>query len=148
MPSPRVWQSECLARRDEVQGLGRSSGGSRRFGRRPSPRNVRLPAAAVQLRRGGSRVRACERHISSSRWRPLTGPETGPDLVVSELAIKVERVADFSRAHDLGLEIVGYPMGPFRVGRVPGEPTVLAAVERRGYLGFEPFPGELGAKAG
>jgi hypothetical protein len=67
----------------------------------------------------------------------------GESLIVSEVAIKVERVADFSRAHDLGLEIVGYPMGPFRVGRVPGAATTLAAVERRGYLGFEPFPGEL-----
>ena len=62
---------------------------------------------------------------------------------VSEVAIKVESVADFSRAHDLGLEIIGYPVGPFRVGRVPGEETALAVVERRGYLGFEPFPGEL-----
>jgi len=62
---------------------------------------------------------------------------------VHEVAIKVERVADFSRAHDLGLEIVGYAMGPYRVGRVPGKRTALAVVERRGYLGFEPFPGEL-----
>jgi hypothetical protein len=62
---------------------------------------------------------------------------------VPEVAIKVESVADFSRAHDLGLEIIGYPVGPFRVGRVPGEETALAVVERRGYLGFEPFPGEL-----
>jgi hypothetical protein len=70
-----------------------------------------------------------------------TPSDTG--LVVSEVAIKVERVADFSRAHDLGLEIIGYPMGPYRVGRVPGDRTVLAAVERRGYIGFDPFPGEL-----
>ncbi len=34
-------------------------------------------------------------------------------------------------------------MGPYRVGRVPGDKTTLAVVERRGYLGFEPFPGEL-----
>jgi hypothetical protein len=62
---------------------------------------------------------------------------------VAEVAIKVERVADFSRAHDLGLEITGYPIGPYRLGRVPGKRTTLAIVERRGYLGFEPFPGEL-----
>ncbi len=62
---------------------------------------------------------------------------------VSEVAIKVDSVAAFSRAHDLGLEIIGYPVGPYRIGRVPGEPTTLAAVERRGYLGFEPFPGDL-----
>jgi hypothetical protein len=63
--------------------------------------------------------------------------------VVREVAIKVDSVAAFSRAHDLGLEIVGYAMGPYRIGRVPGERTTLAVVERRGYLGFEPFPGEL-----
>ena len=62
---------------------------------------------------------------------------------MSEVAIKVERVADFSRAHDLGLEMIGYPVGPYRVGRVPGGKTALAVVERRGYLGFEPFPGDL-----
>jgi hypothetical protein len=66
-----------------------------------------------------------------------------PGSRVPELAIKVDRVADFSRAHDLGLEILGYAMGPFRIGRVPGTHTTLAVVERRGYLGFEPFPGEL-----
>ena len=74
---------------------------------------------------------------------PGDGASNGVDLVVSEVAIKVEKVADFSAAHDLGLEIVGYPIGPYRVGRVPGDRTALAAVERRGYLGFEPFPGEL-----
>ena len=63
--------------------------------------------------------------------------------VVSEVAIKVESVADFSRAHDLGMEMVGYSMGPYRVGRVAGDKTSLAVVERRGYLGFEPFPGDL-----
>jgi hypothetical protein len=64
-------------------------------------------------------------------------------FVVPEVAIKVESVAAFSRAHDLGLDIVGYPMGPYRLGRIPGNATNLAVVERRGYLGFEPFPGEL-----
>ena len=68
----------------------------------------------------------------------------GPEI--REVAIKVESVADFSRAHDLGLEPIGSPMGPYRIGRVEGA-TTLAAVERRGYRGFEPFPGEL-AKAG
>jgi len=66
-----------------------------------------------------------------------------PNDVVEEVAIKVESVADFSRAHDLGLEMVGYAMGPYRVGRVRGDKTALAVVERRGYLGFEPFPGDL-----
>ena len=42
------------------------------------------------------------------------------DSHVAEVAIKVESVAAFSRAHDLGLEIAGYPMGPYRVGRVAG----------------------------
>jgi hypothetical protein len=62
---------------------------------------------------------------------------------VREVAIKVESVAAFSRAHDLGLEITGYALGPYRVARLGGARTTLAIVERRGYLGFEPFPGEL-----
>ncbi len=70
---------------------------------------------------------------------------SGPE--VREVAIKVESVADFSRAHDLGLEIEGYPMGPFRIGRVAGEGTGLTVVERRGYIGFEPYSGEM-AKIG
>ena len=68
-------------------------------------------------------------------------PEQGP--VVLEVAIKVESIAAFSRAHDLGLEPIGYPQGPYRFARVDGEATRFAAVERRAYLGFEPFPGEL-----
>ena len=73
--------------------------------------------------------------------RVAVAPGGGPE--VREVAIKVESVATFSRAHDLGLDILGYPLGPYRVGRVPGEATTLAAVERRGYTGFDPFPGEL-----
>jgi hypothetical protein len=64
-------------------------------------------------------------------------------LSVAEVAIKVESVPDFSRAHDLGLEVDGYPIGPYRVARIPGDRTSLAVVERRGYRGFEPYPGEL-----
>jgi hypothetical protein len=67
----------------------------------------------------------------------------GGKVAVREVAIKVESLAAFSQAHDLGLEIVGSPLGPYRVGRVPGGPTSLAAVERRGYHGFEPYPGSL-----
>jgi len=69
-------------------------------------------------------------------------PGGGPD--VREVAIKVESVAAFSRAHDLGWRPLGDPLGPFRIGRVKGagEATSFAAVERRAYLGFEPFPGE------
>jgi hypothetical protein len=69
------------------------------------------------------------------------GRRAGPEVV--EVAIKVESVAAFSRAHDLGLSVMGYPLGPYRVGRVQGQPTSLAAVERRGYVGFEPFPGDM-----
>ena len=68
-------------------------------------------------------------------------PGDGPD--VREAAVKVESVAVFSRAHDLGLEPLGYAWGPYRIARVAGETTSLAVVERRGYTGFEPFPGDL-----
>jgi hypothetical protein len=74
---------------------------------------------------------------------PGSNGRGGEEPAVREVAIKVDSVAAFSRAHDLGLEIHGYPMGPYRIGRWPGERTTLAVVERRGYLGFEPFPGEL-----
>lgn len=67
----------------------------------------------------------------------------GPGGPVRMLGLKVESVADFSRAHDLGLAIEGYPMGPLRLGRIPGEATTLLACERRGYRGFEPFSGTL-----
>ena len=73
----------------------------------------------------------------------VPGQNGAEHAVVSEIAVKVERVADFSRAHDLGLAIEGYPMAPYRVGRVPGSATTLAVVERRGYLGFDAFPGDL-----
>ncbi len=78
------------------------------------------------------------------------GAANGPGATapkVREVAIKVESVAAFSRAHDLGLEITGYALGPYRVARMPGAHTTLAIVERRGYLGFEPFPGELARRA-
>ena len=41
------------------------------------------------------------------------------------------------------MTLLGQPLGPYRSGRIPGAETTFAAVERRGYLGFEPFPGEL-----
>jgi hypothetical protein len=75
--------------------------------------------------------------------RDAAGPTNGARLSVAEVAIKVESVAAFSRAHDLGLGVAGYPMGPYRVARIAGDQTSLAVVERRGYQGFEPYPGEL-----
>ncbi len=67
----------------------------------------------------------------------------GAGSAVREVAIKVESASAFSRAHDLGLTIRGYPMGPYRVGRVGGEGVDLAVVERRGYVGFDPFSGDM-----
>ncbi len=61
---------------------------------------------------------------------------SGPE--VREVAIKVESIARFSRAHDLGLTLLGPPMGPYRVAPVDGGSTSLAVVERRGYVGFDP----------
>ena len=69
-------------------------------------------------------------------------PAIGGATAVKTLAIKVESAAAFSGAHNLGLTLQGYPLGPYRFGRVPGGATELLAVERRGYLGFEPFPSE------
>ncbi|WP_165073504.1 hypothetical protein [Paludisphaera rhizosphaerae] len=75
--------------------------------------------------------------------RIAVGPRPGGgEAVVKDVGIKVESVAAFSGAHDLGLKIQGYPMGPLRTARVPGEGTDLVVVERRAYLGFENFPSD------
>jgi hypothetical protein len=72
-----------------------------------------------------------------------SGNADGPAM--REVALKVETIAAFSQAHDLGLTILGYPLGPYRIGRIAeaGGRTALAVVERRGYKGFDPFPGSL-----
>jgi hypothetical protein len=62
---------------------------------------------------------------------------------VLETAIKVESIAAFSEAYDLGLNILGYPLGPYRVGSLEGGTVTLSVVERRGYLGFDPFSGDM-----
>ncbi len=80
------------------------------------------------------------RHEGGLYPRVIT--RTRGDTAVIELAIKVESVADFSRAHDLGLKIDGYALGPYRVGRVDGA-TRLAAVERRGSRTLDPWDSEL-----
>ncbi len=61
---------------------------------------------------------------------------------VRGVAIKVESIGDFSRAHDLGLEPVGYPLGPYREAWINGQSVNFGVVERRGYRGFEPFAGD------
>ena len=71
-----------------------------------------------------------------------------PAIVVSRherpaLAIKVESIADFVASQALDVEIVGPPLGPFRSVKVEGKGATFAAVERRGYRGFEPFPSGL-----
>src|SRR5262249_10216393 len=73
--------------------------------------------------------------------RLVVASGSGPRI--PQVAIKVEGVAAFARAHDLGLEIRGYAMGPYRFATIGGKPTTLGIVERRGYLGFDPFPGEM-----
>lgn len=63
---------------------------------------------------------------------------------VREVGLKVESIAAFSSAHQLGLEIHGHPMAPYRFARLesPNSGTDVSVVERRGYRGFDPFPGE------
>ncbi len=68
---------------------------------------------------------------------------TGSEVEVVEVALKVESVASFSRAHDLGLTIEGPPLGPYRVARIAGDPTTLAVIERRGFVGFDPFASDM-----
>lgn len=71
----------------------------------------------------------------------VAAAETGEETVaVKDVGIKVESAAAFSGAHNLGLEVQGYPLGPLRFARVAGEGTDLIAMERRAYLGFDAFP--------
>ncbi len=88
-------------------------------------------------------VRRGEAFEHSNGMFPRLRMVSGAGPVVRSVAIKVDSVADFSRAHDLGWKPVGNPMGPYRIGRLPGESVGFAAVERRGYTGFEPFPGDF-----
>ena len=44
------------------------------------------------------------------------GDETGRGLGSATWRSRSNRSPTFSRAHDLGLEILGYPLGPYRVG--------------------------------
>src|SRR5262249_49842881 len=75
-------------------------------------------------------------HPGASFPRIAVSLDDGADFAsITEIAIKVESLPAFSQAHDLGLTIVGYPMGPFRIARVPGKRTALAIVERRAYRG-------------
>ena len=83
------------------------------------------PGLAKELRTLGYRrvqpdqaVGAVYAHDGGMFPRLVLAAGAGPE--VREVAIKVESVTDFSRAHDLGLEVVGNPMGPYRVGRLKG----------------------------
>lgn len=74
----------------------------------------------------------------------VAAAEAGDETIaVKDVGIRVESAAAFSGAHNLGLEIQGYPLGPLRFARVTGEGTDLIAMERRAYLGFEAYPGAL-----
>ncbi len=145
---PRAWPSGCPARPARGSRTGSTTwsspagpawpAGSRRWA--TSARPIRYAVERpVFAHRGGMLPRIAV--VAASRATDAAEPG------VREVAIKVESVAAFSRAHDLGLEIVGLSARPLS-GR-PGlraSGTTLAVVERRGYLGFEPFPGEPGAR--
>ena len=71
-------------------------------------------------------------------------PAVGGVTAVKDLAIKVDSAAAFSGAHNLGLKLQGYPLGPYRFARVAGDATDLVVVERRGYLGYRGVPQRAG----
>jgi hypothetical protein len=124
-----LWVRATPAFVKQIEALG--------YSRQPTHHSV---GVTVFAHTGGIFPRIAVQVNPSNRLSSENG-HCGPTVV--ELALKVESVAAFSRAHDLGLEINGYPMGPFRVACIPGERTTLAIIERRGYLGFEPFPGDM-----
>lgn len=136
---------------------------SRRMTDEASTRLVDWVDHLVVTDRPGLNVRVLDADFARSKLAyPLTGStayahEGGmfPGVIVAsgagpevrEVAIKCESIADFSRAHDLGLEAVGPPMGPYRYARIPGGATTVSVVERRGYRGFESYPSDV-ARAG
>ena len=80
--------------------------------------------------------------------RSAAGSDEDGVVGVGNLAVKVESIAAFSRAHDLGLEILGYPEGPYRTARVCGERTDLFVVERGATSGSSHFPVSWRVRAG
>ena len=114
--------------RHAVQGLGRSPGGSRRPGICRSPaRRWATSASRSTYAVGRAGLRSSRRDLSPdrSRARRDATPTERAGFAVPEVAIKVEWVAAFSRAHDLGLEIVGLSDGP-----IPGRPGCRASGRR------------------
>ncbi len=114
-PSPRRWPSGCATRRARGSTTGSTTSScptgrasADACGRSATPAR---PILTRSVRRFTPTTAGCSR--GSPSW-PGGGPE------VREVAIKVESVAAFSRAHDLGLDVQGYPLGPYRVGRVAG----------------------------
>ena len=99
-------------------------------------------------RRGMCAVKcACSisrRDFAADRVRRLVRPGGTGRRIVAELAIKAERVGGFFSSDHLGSSsaIRWVLMG----WTVSGERTTLAVIKRAGYLGFEPFPGELAHK--
>ena len=73
----------------------------------------------------GSRLRPSGRDLSrASRWFPHRRDSDEDGLHRRGQRRHQGRIgAAFSRAHDLGLEILGYPMGPCRTARVSGRQT-------------------------
>ncbi|HEU5116135.1 MAG TPA: hypothetical protein VFT74_05600 [Isosphaeraceae bacterium] len=75
--------------------------------------------------------------------RVAVAAAASPGREVQEVALKVESIADFSRAHDLGLEAKGYALGPYRIAKMVEGSSALSVVERRGYRGFDPYSSEM-----
>ena len=103
-------------------------------------RDAGLRAAGEPYAVGTPGLRAPRGDVPPDRaWRPAAGPE------VREVAIKVESVAAFSRAHDLGLDDPGLPARPVpgRPGRRASATSLAVGRAARAISGFEPFPGEL-----
>jgi hypothetical protein len=92
------------------------------------------PGLLDTLRRLGFRRERSDYALGVPAWDhaggmfPRLAVASGSGPEVRELAVRVESLADFSRAHDLGLGIAGYPLGPYRLARIPGSGTCLAIV--------------------
>ena len=132
-----------MARRDEhaVRRLGRSPGRRRRA--RAWPRRSR----ALGYVRQADAVRRRASPVFAPRGRDV--PEARASCRARGRRCARSRSRSSRSPSSRGLTTWAWrssatPLGPYRVGADRrAAATTLAVVERRGYLGFEPFPGEL-----
>ena len=142
-----------MIRRDrhEVEGLARSPGRARLTQTGEDAGRAGIPPGAGPLCRRRSRLRPCRRDLSPDRGDPVRGSERR-DRRGRRFATWRSRSSRSRRSREpttSGLEILGYPLGPYRSaidsrqagqprgGRAAGLPGVRAVPRRAGAAGTD-----------